>query len=282
MKRNPKVRRTYAPSHAQQQKQIKRSLYRDRVEKLRPYFGDLFRPKADGSYDLRKSPDTWSPKDKARVTKYWRVIAPQIVQAHKPRYYRRDDHLRAAVAHTQQEDFLPGQRAALFAVEEGETLKVKVRGNKVKVVRQGVGVEKAYFDPQLMIRDPEAAVIDVLERLPDGALRYKIMVGPHESRGTWRAEDIAQGVMYLVSKYDDESEYDPSDTHSRYYTNWLFGISAYYSERGSKLDKWMKQDRSRRDAEIAANRATWVERRREANETLKAKKKPKRKRKVVR
>lgn len=264
-KKNPRVRRTYEPSHAEQKRAIKRSLYRDRVEKLRPYFGTLFRPQADGSYDLRKSPDEWSPQAKTRLTKYWRVIAPQIAQAHKARYYRRADHLKSAIAHTQQEDFLPGQRAVLFPLEEGEKLKVKfTRTGRVKVDRQGVGVQKSFFDPQLMITDPEAAARDALQRLEPGALRYKIMMGPHESRGTWRAEDIEQAIMWFVSKYENEETSDPYDTHSRYYTNWLFGIVGYYSRTGSTLDKIIRQRRARRDAAIEQRKLDYTEKRAEA------------------
>src|SRR3990172_5840329 len=199
-KRNPRMRRTYGPTDAQQKKQIKRSLYRERVKKLRPYFGTLF--KAPAGFDLRKSPDTWPRNAKKKLTKYWRVIAPQVAQKHKPRYFRRPDHLRAAIAHTQQEDFLPGQRAALFPLEPGEKLTTKfTRKGKIKVTRQGVGVEKAYFDLQRMLTDPDTEVERTVTKLPPGALRFKIMMGPHESRGTWREEDIAQGVMMFLNKY---------------------------------------------------------------------------------
>jgi hypothetical protein len=271
-KRNPRKR--YTPSHREQQREIKRELYRERVKKLRPYFGDLFRPKPNGDFNLHESPDDWSGPAKTKITRYWRAIAPQIAQPHKPRYYRRKDHLREAIAYTQQEGgALPGQRAALFSLEEKEKLTVKfTRRGRIKVNRQGVGVEKAYFDPQMMLTDPELAIMDAIDRLPDGAKRFKIMVGPHLSRGTWRAEDIAQGIMFMISKYDDETTMDPEDSHSRYYTNWLFGIAAYYSQSGSQLDKWLRTDRKTRDADIAARRAAWVERRRIANAKLRAEK----------
>lgn len=281
-KRKPNPRKRYgAPTTAEQRRIIRNSHYRDRVKKLRPYFGDLFKPKGDGSFDLRKSPDEWSPQAKAKLTKYWRVIAPQIAQKHKARFFRRPDHLKAAIVHTQQEDFLPGQRAALFPVQPKEKLKIKFsRRGRIRVDRQGVGVEKSYFDPQLMFKDPEAAANEALDRLPEGALRYKIMMGPHESRGTWDRNTIVPAVLWFVSKYESEEQFDPYDTHSRFYTNWLFGLVGYYARRGSTLDKILRERRAARDAEIEERREMYDEYRKEARDEVRKKKKRKVKKRV--
>jgi hypothetical protein len=277
-RKNPRSRYG-APTTGEQRRLIRNSHYRDRVEKLRPYFGDLFKAKPDGSYDLRKSPDQWSSQAKAKLTKYWRVIAPQIAQKHKARFFRRPDHLKAAIVHTQQEDFLPGQRAALFPLEAKEKLTIKfTRRGRIRVDRQGVGVEKSYFDPQLMFKDPEAAANDALDRLPDGALRYKIMMGPHESRGTWDRAGIVPAVLWFVSKYESEEQFDPYDTHSRFYTNWMFGLVGYYARAGSKLDRILRQRRAVRDAEIEARREMYDEYRKEARATIRKKKKQRKKR----
>ena len=78
------LKKTKRVTWKQAQKLIKQQNYKDRIKAMRPYFGDLFKPK--NGYDLRRF-DQWTRQQKARITKYWQVIAPQVARSHKARYY---------------------------------------------------------------------------------------------------------------------------------------------------------------------------------------------------
>lgn len=241
-----------APNTREQKRAIKHSLLKYYVRKMRPYFGDLFRPKSDGSYNLRVPPEQWSRSAKARVVRYWKIIAPQIAQTHKARYYRKPANLKAAVDYTQQEKFLPGQKAALFPYQPGESQSVKIsRKGRVRVMRGGIGTVKVRFSKQGMIEDPEAEVIDALNRMPDGAIKYKIMMGPHESIGSWSESEVVNEVMSLISRYDDPS-LGTDDPHSQYYSNWVTGLAGYYARSGSRLERVLDKRRRQRDEDIHA------------------------------
>lgn len=264
-KKNPFRQKRREPSRAAQKREIKKALYKDRVKAMRPYFGEMF--KAKSGFDLRKS-EEWTGAQRARVTKYWRVMAPHVAKSHKARYFKREDHLREAIAYTQQEAFLPGQRAALFAAEESEALRVKFdsRG-AIAVKRQGVEVDKVYFDVKGFMEDPEAEIQKAIEALPDSK-RYKIMMGPHESRGSFNKESLPDAIRFLLSKYSDDEVYDPLDLNSQYYQNWLLGLVGYKGRTEQSTEKFLKRERTRRDKEIEARRLEYVGVRREARRKL--------------
>lgn len=263
----------YEPSAKVQRKLIKKALYKERAKALRPYFGDTF--KASSGYDLRLDPDKWTPAQKAKITKYWRVIAPQIARPHKARYFRRKDHLQDAIIYTQQEQFLPGQTAALFAAAPDETLEVKFdKRGEVMVRRQGLDVRKVNFDMHLLLEDPAEAIQEALEEL-EGATRYKIMMGPHESRGTFTRENILDGIQYFIGQYSDD-EFDEYDPKSQHFRNWLGGLIGYYG-RAKKIDTRILLERERKDADIEKRKGIKVERRRKARAKAKAEQRARRK-----
>jgi hypothetical protein len=189
-----------------------------------------------------------------KVTKYFRVIAPQIVQSHKPRYYRNSKNLAAAVEYTQQERLLPGQRAALFAAHPDETLRVKVRKGAVTVkrgARGGIVVRKATFDPQAFIEDPIREASRVMRDEIPGAKTYKLMMGPFESRGTFHDPgSVLDKMAQYIGRYE---EYDSEDPMSHHPKNWMLGIIGYYGKRES-INFNIEKARAIRDAEILARK----------------------------
>ncbi len=229
-RRNPSVRTYHGRvkySAKEAQRRIKNEALKEHVKKMRPYFGELF--KAGSGYDLRKVAN-WPASKKAKVARYWQVIAPQAARLHKARYYKNKENLRAAILYTQQERPLPGQTAALYAVSPGERLEVKVRKGRVKARRNSVEVEKVYFDPDLLISDPMAAADEALDEL-EGARLYKLMFGPHESRGTFRSREAVKSAMaFFIGRYGDD-EYDTDDPFSHHYGNWLGGVIGYFGRQ---------------------------------------------------
>lgn len=243
--RRPGVRQL---SPAQELRYIRQSKLYDRVKALRPFFGDLFKP-ANG-YDLRYI-DEWSPSQKKKVNKYWQVMAPLVTRPHVARYYRKKDHLDAAIVYSQQEQFLKGQTAALFDMNRDEVLKVRFsRSGEINVRRGGVSVKKVYFNPVDLIADPIETVREAAEEL-EGARRFKLIMGPHESRGYFKSVDsMLDAVASIQAQYGDD-EHDESDEYSHYYANWLFGVIGYYG-KPQALDKSFNEDRKAREAAVKA------------------------------
>jgi hypothetical protein len=242
---------------------------------MRPYFGQQFKPSS--GFDLRYF-DQWSPHMKAKITKYWRVIAPQVARPHKARYFRRPDHLEEAIAYTQQEAFLPGQTAALFAADEGEALDIKfARDGTPRVKRQNISVEKVYFNLHLMFADPEKAIREALDQLPPGARRYKIMMGPHESRSTLHRGNIVSFVMRLLEQYGDDERYDPDDERSSYFEYWMLGLVGYYGSTLTHVDTFLEAERESKDIAQSERRARWIDIRRAARKKAKGAERKKKK-----
>lgn len=258
-RRNPTVR-TYRGkvrySKKEAQRRIKNDALKEHVKKMRPYFGDMF--KAKSGFDLRK-PDTWTAAQKAKVTRYWRVIAPQAARTHKARFYRNKENLEAAVMHTQQERLLPGQKAALFQVAPGESLKVEVRKGRVTSQRNSVPEKKVFFDPYRMLEDPIATGREALDQLK-GAKLFKLMFGPHVSRGTFRTPDaVLNSMAFFIGRYGDD-QYDSDDSFSHHYGNWLGGVIGYFGRRSS-VESQIEHEDSVRAAEVVERKRSGGRRR---------------------
>ena len=253
-RQNPTVRTYHGKvrySKKEAIRRIKNDALKLHVKKMRPYFGDMF--KAKSGFDLRK-PDTWTPAQKAKVTRYWQVIAPQAARTHKARYYKDPENLEAAVMYTQQERLLPGQKAALYAVAPGEKLTVKVTKGRVKARRNSVEVNKVYFDPDLMLEDPVQAGRDALAQL-EGAKLYKLMFGPHESRGTFKTPDsVLNAMAFFIGRYGDD-EYDSEDPFSHHYGNWLGGVIGYFGRRETVSHRVESEDSVRASEVVERKRA---------------------------
>jgi len=260
-RQNPTVRTYHGKvrySKKEAQRRIKNDMLKEHVKKMRPYFGELF--KTGSGFDLRK-PDSWTPAQKAKVTRYWQVIAPQAARTHKARYYKNKENLEAAILYTQQERPLPGQKAALYAVSPGETLQVKVRKGRVRARRNSVDVKKVWFDPDEMLEDPVAAAQEALDQL-EGAKLYKLMFGPHESRGTFKTPDsVINAMAFFIGRYGDD-EYDSEDPFSHHYGNWLGGVIGYFGRRDT-VERRVESEDSVRVTE-AVERKREKGRRREA------------------
>jgi hypothetical protein len=252
-RRNPTVRTHHGKvrySAKEAKRRIKNDSLKEHVKKMRPYFGELF--KAKSGFDLRK-PGSWTPAQKAKVSKYWQVIAPQAAREHVPRYYKNKENLEAAILYTQQERPLPGQTAALYAVAPGEKLTVKVRGGNVRARRNTVDVKKVWFHPDTLLEDPIQAGREALAEL-EGAKLYKLMFGPHESRGTWKTPDaVLRNMSFLLGQYGDD-QFDSEDPFSHHYGNWLGGIIGYYGRRDTVEHRVEIEDAARADAVVDRKR----------------------------
>ena len=184
-------------------REVKNKIYRDRVKKLRATnaFGDLFTAKKSG-IDLRKSPDKWPAHAKARVTRYARELGSLIAAENVTKRYFRADHLSEAIRASGQEKKLPGQKAAIFYVDEpGEKIQLEfTKKHKLKRVKRGnVDEVPVELDRDLMMVDPQQAVADALAQLPGNFFKFKH--GENKSSQTYNRRTMLERIDFMVEKY---------------------------------------------------------------------------------
>ena len=197
---------------------IKELNYKERAKKMRPYFGDTF--KASEGFDLRR-PKTWTPAQKAKVTKYYRVMAPRLSHDFEVKRYRRPDKLENAIDASLQEHPLPGQTAALFSYDPGEQVEIVTEGDEVRVVRQGLDRGKIKFDRNAFLEDPEAEIQRALDAT--NANVFRILVGGNEQNKALTREDVMGEIFAMIDRYSVENV----EEGERPWQEWLNGLVAY-------------------------------------------------------
>lgn len=193
--------------------------YKRQAKKLRATnaFGDLF--KAKGGVDFR-SPKSWSPAVKSRITRYAKELGPLLASPTKTKRYYRPDHLRSAIEVTGQEKMLKGQKAALFPVDDlREDIEITFdKKHRAHVKRGGIVEQRIYFDPNEMT-DADSIMAEV-ERTLDAAPGkfFKFITGANASKGTFNDLDLLAQLDRMILNYDPDEK--PIG-------DFLYGIKAY-------------------------------------------------------
>lgn len=213
----------------------------ERVEKMRPYFGDVFKP--DSGYDLRK-PDAWTPAMKARVTKYYRIMAPRLTPENKVvKRYRRKDHIQRAILATYQEKLLPGQTAAVFTVDPGQDLEIEFNKYHEPIVRRaGVRENEYKFDKKNLAADPLAEIARILDEIGDEAKVFKIVTGGNTSSESFTREALIDRVLEWMKSYesaDATRQQGPYSFDAQPWDQWMHGVVAM---KGTTLRQQAKRD----------------------------------------
>lgn len=204
----------------QRQKLDKKRQYKERAKRLRPFFKDMFAAKS--GFDLR-SPGQWMPAQKARVTRYFRTMAPNITGDFEVKRYYILENMAAAVDASLQEMPLKGQTAAAFRVDPGERLDIKIKRGVATIKKHGMARIKLKFDKRLFMEDPKKEVERVLSQTD--ATVFQILVGGQGQNVTLRREDVMDEIARLVEEYAP-SNIRP-DQAQRPFTDWLNGLIAY-------------------------------------------------------
>jgi len=222
--------------------------YKQRARRMRGLFGDQF--KASDGYDLR-SINSWTPAQKAKVTKYFRVMAPHITGDFVVKRYRRQDSLDAALdASLQEQDVkLKGQTAVAFSVDPGDKLAVKInrstktvttsRINKktgemiftdkrvlvttANVIKNGLGFSKLIFDKQAFLEDPDAEIDRVLDE--STANIFRVLVGGQQQNKALTRNMVKDEIFNLIRDYSPRNI--ERDQDQRPFDEWLNGLVAY-------------------------------------------------------
>ena len=169
----------------------------------------------------------------------------------KTKRYFRTDHLQAAIEASPQERPLPGQKAALFPVESvDDTVELEfTKKHRIKRIRRaGIDEQKIYFDMNAFIKDPVAELERTLETAPGRF--FKFLVGIHESRDTFNADDLVVRLERYIERYDP-TEKDLGD--------FMYGIKAFPGIRSirtlQKRDAIHKAEVAQRQRERLKQRA---------------------------
>lgn len=199
----------------------KRNQYRERAKRLRPFFKDVFT--ASEGFDLR-SPDKWTPAQKAKVTKYFRVMAPHITGDFVVKRYRRPDNKKAALEASMQERPLKGQTAVAFRkTDTREALRVTVKDGVANVVRSGVEQISLDFNRKAFMRDPDAEIDRALAKTDANV--FRIQTGAFAQLKTLTRSEVKAEIARLIKQYSPENI--RRDQGQRPFDDWLNGLIAY-------------------------------------------------------
>ena len=217
-KRRPKPKAEF--TKAEREAAIQKANYIERTKRMRGLFGDQF--KAKDGYDLRKI-NSWTPAQKAKVTRYFRVIAPRITGDFVVRRYRIKENFDAALSASLQEKPLKGQTAVAFSVDPGEKLEVKVKKGRAKVVRDGFQNVKLQFDKNALIEDPDREIDRILALT--NANVFRVLTGAFKQNKTLTRSNVRDELVRLIRYYDPSNI--ERDQGQRPFDEWLNGLIAY-------------------------------------------------------
>lgn len=236
-----KKRTQSGKTKAQREALDKKRQYKERAKRMRGFFGDEF--KATAGYDLR-SVDSWTPQQKAKVTKYFRVMAPRITGDFIVRRYTVPENLDAAIDASLQEKKLPGQTAVAFSVDPGEKLEIKVKRGVATVKKHGIQRIELKFDKKAFLNDPKAEIDRVLKQT--NANVFQILTGGQGQNKTLTRGMVIDEIVSLIEKYPIKKAAGKGSGRGRYvrpYTDWLNGLIAYPGTKQKTLtavDKFVK------------------------------------------
>jgi hypothetical protein len=234
--------------------------YIDRVKLMRPYFGDTFKP--DKGFNLHDV-ESWSPAQKTKVTRYFRIMAPRIAGGEKQvKRYRRKDHLLSAIDASLQEERLPGQTAAVFSVDPGQRVEITFdKKHKPIVKRGGITEQEFRFDKNSLMRNWKDEVTSKLAQTD--ARLFKVIMGANRSEKTFNRDQLMDEIIQLMESYPVR-RYGKRRYDDRRFDEWLNGFVAYkgVTMRQMKADipkhkEIVRQRRLARERERARKIRIW-------------------------
>lgn len=203
-------------------RKVQSATYLRRAKKLRAThaFGDLFSAKQGA--DFRKRPESWSPQMRARITKYARSLGPIIAGESVTKRFFRPDNLNIAITASPQRRSLPGQKAAIFPIDKGQSLEVSIdRKHRITVKRGGIEENSMLFDMNALVADADAEVKRVMDQTD--AQVFKIITGESESSQGYTRSALTRTIKRWIVRYAKD---DPEKDIAKF-DKWMYGLLAY-------------------------------------------------------
>jgi hypothetical protein len=138
---------------------------------------------------------------------------------------------------------LPGQKAAIFPVDKGQTLEFSIdRKHRPTLKRGGIKETKTLFDMKALAKDADAEIDRVLA-MTDANV-FKIVTGESESSQGFTRSALKRTLKRWVVKYKKD---DPDKDIAKF-DKWMYGIKEYPT---LKVTKRLATRTAKHEAEVA-------------------------------
>lgn len=197
---------------------------------------------ASEGFDLRKIED-WTPAQKRKVTKMFALIDELTARpftVYRARDTKRLEQVQKAAQHPYIDKNL---KVAFIPVNRKQPVKVRINKKGQVTFKQGnvaripINFSDYGITPADLALDTKQAVKKIVKAVP--AKRYRVQAGEFECNEMYSAgiigsafvgDELPEVIEKLVNKYSSENGYDPEDSNSSWYGNWLFGVIGYQYE----------------------------------------------------
>lgn len=201
--------------------------YATMAKRIRPFAKQF---SAASGYNL-KDINNWTPAMKGQLTKHFKkgveLTSRQVEMYHSPN----SDNMKAVGE-------LAGQKgykfnSVFYPSPPGFKLRYNKRTNTVKAMGPRAQFstyewEQFGVDPDQLARDPAGVAKQVMKALDH--TRFAIRAGEGNigkgARAIRTANQTAGRIAALVEKYNSD-DYDPDDTNSSWFGNWLIGFEGW-------------------------------------------------------
>ena len=233
---------------------------------------------ADG-YDLRDI-DSWTPAQKAKVTKYWNALNDLTARSNYVFRGRNKEHLRIAQEVAQHPPKMPAFKVAFipFTPPKGEPGFVpELKFTKGTVIVKSQHHTRRYipFDKEALVENPDAEIKRAISEAGNAKI-FTIQAGMYEISTASDKGMIGEHVKRLMAKYDgvttltgDKKKDDPAAHDHR---RWLNGIIGYKFAPGGGADNVarLQRDMEKAKRELSIKRRNARARMKREGEKVKA------------
>lgn len=223
------------------------------IETLRP-FAKGFDPK-DG-YNLNRV-EKLTPAKKRKLISYYNeavMRASRPFQLYQSRSKKAMEIARKAAG--EGSDFPQFRGVFLPTQTLGDRARVRIDTKRgiVEIKSRTHSVTVFYWEmfgvrPEDIANDPIGVTNYVTSQI--GAKQYSINAGEHSvGKGVpklYTASVLGTAIQRLIERYGEDN-YDPDDTNSHYYGNWLTGVRAYDFSNINNMREWTRASRAESDA----------------------------------
>lgn len=211
----------------------KNKLHKERFDKIKRF--------VDFKIDFRRK---LTPYQKSKIKKYYDEIeklTARPYQIYRPRNKKR---LKEAQKYSGQQNSLPGIKVAFVPTPGANPVKIKFRGQTMRVVSQYSESTMIPLDLDKLIENPEKHVNERIKK--SNATQFTIMAGVNEIPQAVAPSLLAGEIIALMNRYSDETE-------NNYFGNWLYGVRGHKFKNQSDVDAYLRA-KTRASAERAAQR----------------------------
>lgn len=202
---------------------------------------------ARDGYNLRDI-DTWTPAEKAKVTKLWNLVDELTAKPFQIVRKRKAENIRAVQEFAQHESFPPELKVAIIKVaypEEKATVTVDPQTLDVAVTERGVTRRTHDFEKLVdftaLEDEPRETIKAMVEAAPESQM-YGIQAGKYEVDRTYTKRGVTTAIINLMAKYSKKEGYNPKDKNSSHWSNWLKGVVAYEYETVKDASNYLQSE----------------------------------------